>query len=126
MTVVLDASVMLALFLKEPGSDKVMAALPGAVISTVNLAEVYTKSREKGLDAAEVKRLVGGLPIRIVPFDDAHAFITGELRAPTRQFGLSLGDRACLATARLERLPVLTTDRAWLKLGLDIEVQVIR
>ena len=126
MTAVLDASVMLALFLKEPGCDKVMAALPGAVMSTVNLAEVYTKSREKGLDASEIKRLVGGLPIQVVPFDDAHAFITGELRAPTRQFGLSLGDRACLATAMIEKLPVLTTDKAWLKLDLGIDIQVIR
>jgi len=37
---------------------------------------------------------------------------------------LSLVDRACLALDKA--LPVLTADRAWSELGLDIEIQVVR
>lgn len=38
---VLDASAVIALFHREPGSDKVaQAVLDGVVISTVNLAEI--------------------------------------------------------------------------------------
>jgi ribonuclease VapC len=45
-------------------------------------------------------------------FSDVHAAQTGELRRSSRQAGLSLGDRACLARHGVE-LPVLTADRAW-------------
>lgn len=43
-TIVLDSSALLAFLQLEPGSARVAAALlDGAAISTVNLAEVYTK-----------------------------------------------------------------------------------
>jgi len=38
----------------------------------------------------------------------------------------SLADRACLALAMERRLPVVTADRAWSGLGLDLDIQVIR
>jgi PIN domain nuclease of toxin-antitoxin system len=48
------------------------------------------------------------------------------LRRQTRDHGLSLGDRACLALAVSLGLPVMTADRAWMALDLGIEVIVIR
>jgi ribonuclease VapC len=36
-----------------------------------------------------------------------------------------LDDRAWLACARRKKVPVLTADRAWIDLGLDIEVQLL-
>ena len=58
--------------------------------------------------------------------DNIEAFRTAALRNPTRKTGLSLGDRACLATALELNLPVITTDRVWSKLNLGIQIQVIR
>jgi ABC-type thiamine transport system ATPase subunit len=47
-------------------------------------------------------------------------------RPSTRPQGLSLGDRVCLATAlRLSR-PVLTADRLWATLDVDVSVHLIR
>ncbi|WP_236627700.1 hypothetical protein [Caulobacter sp. B11] len=43
-----------------------------------------------------------------------------------RHRGLSLGDRACLALAMREKLPVMTADRAWSDLDLPVEVVLIR
>jgi PIN domain nuclease of toxin-antitoxin system len=37
-----------------------------------------------------------------------------------------LADRACLALALDKSLPVLTTDRVWKKLKLDVAVQLVR
>jgi PIN domain nuclease of toxin-antitoxin system len=48
------------------------------------------------------------------------------LRATTRRFGLSVGDRACLALALREQVPAVTTDRAWSKLSVGVEVVLIR
>lgn len=44
----------------------------------------------------------------------------------TRSAGLSLGDRACLATAHRLELPTLTADWAWSELDFEVDVQLIR
>jgi PIN domain nuclease of toxin-antitoxin system len=44
----------------------------------------------------------------------------------TAPFGLSLGDRACLATGVCENMPVMTADKIWQKIPLPLDVQLIR
>ena len=39
---------------------------------------------------------------------------------------MSLADRACIALAMDLNLPVLTSDRAWSELDLDVPVHLIR
>ena len=41
-------------------------------------------------------------------------------------YGLSLGDRACLSLGQHLRRPVLTADRMWKTLKLNVEIQMIR
>jgi len=44
-----------------------------------------------------------------------------------KQYGLSLGDRACLALAKSYGTLVMTADKIWEKLNINgIEIQVIR
>ena len=125
-SVVLDASAVLALLNAEPGCEQVEAALPGASISAVNLAEVVGKLADKGMPGKAARDAVLGLGLDVRPFDVEDAFDVAALRAGTRDAGLSLGDRACLALgARLAR-PIVTADREWKKLKLDVRVQVVR
>ncbi len=123
---VLDASALLALLWREPGHEVVFTYCPGAYVSTVNLAEVYSKCDERGLDTAVVRSLLSSLQLSVVDFDDHQAMLTGQLRSRTRQAGLSLGDRACLALATARQGPVVTADRVWSALGLALKVIVIR
>jgi PIN domain nuclease of toxin-antitoxin system len=46
--------------------------------------------------------------------------------AQTRPYGLSLGDRACLALAIQRKAAVYTTDTVWKNLSLSIQVNLIR
>jgi PIN domain nuclease of toxin-antitoxin system len=118
---VLDSSAVLALLFNEPGADAVKSALPGALLSTVNLVEVITKLREKGLPADAARAATEILGAEIIDFDTEQACLTGDLRSSTRSAGLSLGDRACLALARLRNLPAITADTAWATLqGFDL------
>jgi len=126
MSVVLDSSAILAMVLDEPGHIAVRRALAGSLISAVNLSEVYTKVVEKRLDLDAIQLAMSASPIQVVPFNDLHALLAGKLREQTRAYGLSLGDRACLATAILEKRAVMTTDKAWRNLNLDVEIIVIR
>jgi ribonuclease VapC len=122
---VLDSSALLALLWNEPGADHVSAVLPGALLSSVNLAEVMTKLCERGLSVAEGRELVESLGVVVVEFDADQAEAVAALRESTRSLGLSLGDRACLALARQRNCAALTADSAWLK-AKGFEVRFIR
>src|SRR5687767_10588696 len=96
---------MLAYLRDEAGAETVTDAIAaGAVISTVNLAEVLSGAADRGADpsqlAAELARcrLLDGA-ISIEPFVMADAIEAARLRPLTRHAGLALGDRACLALA---------------------------
>src|SRR5689334_4354364 len=123
---VLDSSAILAFFLNEPGAEMVVENLRGAALSTINLAEIVTRLAEHGLAQADIRNYVDTLYVDIHPFGVNAALATGFLRQSTRAFGLSLGDRACLALARELGRPVLTADRAWAKLDIGVEVRLIR
>jgi PIN domain nuclease of toxin-antitoxin system len=124
-SVVLDASALLVLLNREPGTEQVAEALPGAAISAINLAEVIGKLTEAGMPEENLREALEGLNLEVVPFDEADAYAVGSLRAPTRRAGLSLGDRACLALAASRDLPALTTDRAWKRVRSGATVRVV-
>ena len=123
--VVLDASAVLALLLDEPGADEVTLRLDGAAMSAANLAEVLTKLVDAGVPLPAASEAIGLLGIRIVPLDADAAFACAQLRPPTRERGLSLGDRACLALAKSLGVPAWTADRAWSDVD-GVEVRQIR
>lgn len=129
---VLDASALLAYLRDEPGADVVADAVAGgAAISTVNLGQVFSRVADRGTDPARVARqmtdrgLLDGA-ITVEPFTSADAVEVGRLRPLTREHGLSLGDRACLALARRLGLPALTADTGWSKLDIELELRQIR
>jgi len=129
---VLDASALLAYLANEPGADAVADAISaGTTMSTVNLAEALSNIAARNADPAQVtaqltgRGLIDGA-ITIEPFDTADAVEVARLRPLTNRAGLSLGDRACLALARRLSCPVLTADRAWTSLALDLDIRLIR
>jgi ribonuclease VapC len=127
MSAVLDASALLALLNEETGSDVVEAHLPGALISAVNMAEVVSKLCEGGMPATEVHEIVLDLGITISPFTAEEAMLAGFFRPLTRDAGLSLGDRCCLALAHQSGALCLTADRSWSKLeAVGVNVRQIR
>lgn len=122
---VLDSSAVLSLLLAEPGAEIVQSVLPGALLSTVNFAEVLAKLVERGMPSSEAARAVEALGVELVDFNIDQAHMTGQLRASTRALGLSLGDRACLALARLTRLKIYTANQAWADVP-DFDIVLIR
>lgn len=125
---VLDSSAVLAVLNGEPGEDVVRRWLAGpvAVLCSVNLAEVVTKLVEQGAAETTIQRALATVQLEVADFDAELAYAAGLLRAATRQAGLSLGDRACLALGIRLKLPVVTADRSWAGLGLPVEVVVVR
>jgi ribonuclease VapC len=123
---ILDASALLCLLQDEKGAGRVAEALPDAQIGAVNFAEAFGKLIEIGLDEATVDSLISGLQLQVIPFDRAQARLAGSLRRTTREFGLSLGDRACLALARVQGAVALTCDRSWTRFDAACRVELAR
>ena len=123
---VLDASAILAVLNGERGEKKVVPLLAESAISTVNLTEVAAKLLEAGMDETSAQLAIAVLGIgEIADFTKDLAWEAARLRPLTKQYGLSLGDRACLALAIKLKVSAVTADKEWSKLKL-CRVIVIR
>ncbi|KGF73765.1 twitching motility protein PilT [Neosynechococcus sphagnicola sy1] len=126
MTVVLDASALLAYLKAEPGGDLVDGVLAESVISSVNWAEVIQKSIAASVNVDGMLDDLEALGLVVEPFTPEDGEMAGRLWEQTRQAGLSLGDRACLSLGLRLGVNVLTADHAWTALNLSLDMQVIR
>jgi ribonuclease VapC len=125
--IVLDASALLALLNEEPGYKEVEKALPLAVMSSVNLCEVVSVLTDIGISKGDAEGMVMDVLKEVIPFDAHQALIAASLRKHTKAYGLSLGDRACLALTKSLHATVLTADKIWAKLMISgAHVSVIR
>jgi len=126
LSVVLDASALLAWLQDEPGGERVRPVIAQAVISTVNWAEVIGKARDREVDTLGLREDLASLGLSFEPFSAGQAELAGRFKEHTKAHGLSLGDRACLALGHERGDTVYTADRVWLHLGLEVDVEAIR
>ena len=123
---VLDASALIAWLRREPGADRLKGRIAGALVSSVNIAEVHSKLVADGTDEDDAWKQIQYLGCESVVFGDALARAAGGMARRTKPYGLSLGDRACLALAIQRNATVYTADRAWSGLSLGIKIEVLR
>lgn len=124
MSVVLDASALLALLQREAGGAEVAKVMNESIMSSVNWTEVVQKTLQKGAESSGLRVDLEAAGLQIVGFDVDDA----EMAARLWQVGsgLSLADRACLALGIQLRAPVLTADGYWATVETGAEVRVIR
>lgn len=124
---VLDASAVLALLQGEPGTETVREILDGAIVCAVNLGEIVSYYAKLGAKRADVEALLAPLPVDVIQADAELSYAAGMLRAATKGYGLSLGDRYCLALAGKRGLRAWTADRRWAEIpDLGVQVCLIR
>ena len=112
MTVVLDASALLAFLQGEPGSDAVEARLEdGAACGAANWSEVAHKvlGADRDWDLARALLQSYGLEVAPVLAEDGE----WAARRWTRGEGLSLADRLCMALGVRTGAEVWTADATW-------------
>ena len=112
ITLVIDTSALLSVYLDEPAAQDVARQLDSAdrlLMSTINLAECLMILRQRRPDAAAVltQRLVAE-SIEFIPPDTVQALLAAEARD---RFPLNLGDCFAYALAKTHNLPLLTLDR---------------
>ncbi|KJW05645.1 type II toxin-antitoxin system VapC family toxin [Rickettsia argasii] len=124
---ILDSSALLALFNLETGSDKVEELLPLSIMSAVNIAEVVAELDKKlNISFTQSKEMISASINKIVALDFDQAIEIGRLKKETEQFGLSLGDSACISLGLITGYPIYTADKIWAKLQLNCKIVLIR
>ena len=124
---ILDSSAVLAYMYRETGWQYVEnTLLDQTLLSAVNAAEVLiVLTRKQGALARSWQQLEA-LNVSIEPFTRQQSIETARLVPATQGYGLSLGDRACLALALERQMPVLTGDRIWQTLDIGVRVEIFR
>lgn len=129
MTVVLDASALLALILEEQGTQAVIEALADRpAMTTVNLGEVAHRLTLLDRDRQRVAELLDWFPLTLIDVDRDLALGAGFAAALSKPFGLSFADRLCLMLAKRLGQPALTADRRMADAAdtLGVMVRLIR
>jgi uncharacterized protein len=113
---VLDSFALVSLFHKEPGWEKVRAALyeqqkggTKAFLNWINWGEFFyiVKRKVGSTRAAEALHLLEQLPIELVPVDLSLVREAAEIKS---EYAVSYADAFCIATARRLTATVLTSD----------------
>ena len=125
---VLDSFAVLAFLFKQPGYEKVVALFEKAaesdkqlLIAAPNWAEVrYMVERKVGAAQwREVRAKLLGLPIEVVPADQAMAELAGEIKSSNK---MSLADCFAAALAKQRKLEVYTGDPEFKAVEKEVKV----
>ena len=135
MKVLLDATTVIDLLDEHPSAPGIVATLPRGLVCAVNWLEVVTwAAARRGLAADRWAPRLTAAGLEVVEFtvEDAEAGSTvrraeaavrdGRPAAAWR--GLATADVACLATAKVRRLPVTTSDALMREVGDLLGVEV--
>lgn len=126
--VLLDTSALIALLKKEPGFDKIEDIIANSAISSVNFSEFVAVLTRSGIQENEINEIITDIVPEIIPFCVDTSILAGKLAILSKDYGLSLGDRACIATGEFYKMEVYTSDKVWLKLQpkLKTTITIIR
>jgi PIN domain nuclease of toxin-antitoxin system len=121
----LDTSALIALLKKEPGHEVIADIIAGSSISSVNLSEFIAVLTRSGVSESDIDEIITDLMPQIIPFCENISIKTGKLSKLTQEYGLSLGDRACIATGDYYKMVIYTTDKIWAKLNNVVSTEII-
>lgn len=121
-----DASAVLAFARGETGDKKVAEVRERCVVSTLNMMEAFSRLMRYDVPAESVQTFLRETFPRTVDLDRDLAETSAALHATTRGMGLSYADCVCLALGSQRKATVLTADRRWKDVPLDVSVELIR
>ncbi len=125
----MDASALVAVACNEQYMPELPSMFLDSVITTLNLAEALTAViKNTGADPDLIWDSLGSFVQCHYPIDDKLTYEVIKMHPLAKQYGLSFGDRYCLALGKILNLPVYTGDRIWknLEASLRITINLIR
>lgn len=124
--VLFDTSAIIALLKKEPGYEILEDLIANSAISSVNLCELVSVLSRSSIYGDEIDEIITDLIPEVLAFPENLAIQAGKLASQTKSFGLSLGDRACIATGIEHQMTIYTTDQIWQEVKLPVDIVLVR
>lgn len=124
--VLLDTSAIIALLKKEPGYESLEEVVANSAVSIINFSELVSVLMRTSIVESEIDEIIKDIIPEIIPFSEDIAIQTGKLIKLTKDLGLSLGDRACIATGIYHGIPIYTTDKVWKDLKTSAQIVIVR
>ena len=87
-------------------------------------AELVSILAKKGIPENEIDDVINDIVPEIIPFCESLGIKAGKLSKFTTDYGLSLGDKACIATAEYYNMNVYTADKIWSKLEKNVSTTI--
>jgi ribonuclease VapC len=125
MKYVADSSALLALLNDEHFTVDLQEMLTESVMCSINYSEVVDYFALSGLARKDITAILETSEIDIISADAQLAIEAGLMRPITKQAGLSIADRFCIALAIKLGLPALTGDRKWSQIAETMGVEII-
>ena len=135
MTHLLDATAVIDLVTRGPGAQRVEGLLRGARVCAVNWLEVLRFSTRVGVAPGTWAGALQAAGAQVVGFSADHAASGPAVReaeariragAPAREWrGLSTADVACIATAAVDGLVVVTSDALMADVSAELGVELL-
>ncbi len=127
---ILDASVIYAIIKGEPVNFNITEILEHCIATTYNIAEVANKMvLKKQVTHQEIWILLESLIPHTYNIDmEISEIATSFSEVIDASFGISLGDKYCLALGKLLNKPIYTADRAWKQFEklINIKINLVR
>ncbi len=123
---VADASAILAFARGEPGEERVAKVREDCVVSALNLLEAFSKLLRYDVPVERVRGFLRESFPQIIALDRDLAESSAALHARFHKLGLSYADCVCLSLGSRRKAIVLTADRSWQKVDLNVKVELIR
>lgn len=99
-------------------------SLSSGYVIVINASEFVQKLKQYGDDGARALEVLEGLGLRVYTTVQADALAAAAIYKLGRPFGLSSGDRLCLALAQRLGAEVLTADEVWLKVAEPLRLHI--
>ena len=123
---VVDASAILAAIQDESGGEYVKQHIDRCIISSVNWSEVLQKLSKLGSEVDKIDAYLKALGLNVIDFTEEDGKLSASLWPNCKSLGLSLADRACIATGLRLKTKIITADRVWNELEISSEIYLIR
>lgn len=123
---VADASAILAFVRGERGEKRVAAVREQCVVSSVNLLESISKLMRYDMPADQVQSILRESFPRIIPLDRELAETSAVFHAATHKLDVSYADSVCLMLGSRRNATVLTADKKWKELDVNVKLELIR
>lgn len=122
----IDSSAIMAYLKAEPYRPELEHWLSAGVLTHVNAAETVTAMSRQGLDLSMLRLVLTQSGLQTAPITEEVAILAGLIDPKIVRGGLSLGDRCCLAYARVNAVPIVTGDRIWSEIADPLGVEILQ